>query len=84
MPEEVRQVLELINPVEDSNGDDDDIFEPERSFSRVFNTFVNQWSLEKDKNVFKLAFRFYAFLKIPEMLETRAHKNFNFQHYHEI
>ena len=53
-------------------------------FSGIFNTFVNQWCVKKGKNVFKLAFRFHAFLKIPEMLESHALKKFNFQHYHKI
>ena len=29
---------------------------------------------ENDKYVFKLAFRLHAFLDIPEMIETHAHK----------
>ena len=77
------QLLEFINPVVDSDDEDDDIFEPERSFSGVFNAFVNQWYVKKVKNVIKVAFRFHAFRKIPEMLETYAHKKFNFQHYHK-
>ena len=77
-PEEDRQVLGFVNPVVDSNDEDDDIFEPERSFSSVFNTFVNQWCVKKDKNVFKFAFRFHAFPEISEMLETEAHKKFHF------
>ena len=35
------------------------------------------------KNVLELAFRFHSFPKIPEMLETHAHKKLNFQHYRE-
>ena len=37
----------------------------------------------KRKKVIKLAFRFHAFAKIPELLETHAHKKLNFQLYHE-
>ena len=44
---------------------------------------MNQWCVKKDKNVFKLAFKFHAFPEIPKMLETRAHKKLSFQHYHE-
>ena len=72
--------MELIHPILDSDYEDDDILEPETSFSRVFNTFVNQWCI---KNVFKLAFRFHAFPEISEILESHAQKNSNFQHYHE-
>ena len=39
--------------------------------------------LKKDKNVLKLGFRFHAFPEIPEMLETCAHKKYNFQHYRD-
>ena len=53
------------------------IFEPEISFSRVFDTFVNQWYVERDKNVFKLACRFLAFTKIPEIWKL-THKNYIF------
>ena len=38
---------------------------------------------KKNKTVFKLAFRFHAFPKIPEMLETHTHKTLDFQHYRE-
>ena len=72
-----------MNPFVHSNDEDDDIFKPGRSFSGVFNIFVNQWCVKKDKNVFKLAFRFHAFLNFFEMLETSAHKKFNFEHYHK-
>ena len=71
------QLLEFINPVVDSDDEDDDIFEPERSFPGVFNAFVNQWYVKKVKNVIKV------FRRISEMLETYTHKKFNFQHYHE-
>ena len=49
-----------------------------QSFSVAFNTFTNQWCVKEGKNTFKLA---YAFPKISEMLETHAHKKFNFQHF---
>ena len=55
------------------------MFEPEKSFFGAFNTFLNQWCVKNDKNIFKLAFRFHAFPEIPEMLETDAHKKLNFQ-----
>ena len=53
--EEDRQVLGFINTVVDLDDDDDDIFEPERSFFGVFNTFVNQCCVKQDENVFKFA-----------------------------
>ena len=53
--------------------DDEDIFESE-SFSGVFNTFVNQWCVKKDKNVFKLPFRFHAFSEIPAVLRAQEEK----------
>ena len=62
-----------------SDDGDDDIFKPERCFSGVYYTFVNQWCIKKDKSVFKFAFRFHAFLEIPEALETHVHKLLNFQ-----
>ena len=31
---------------------------------------MNQWRVKRDKNVFKLAYRFNAFPKMHEMLET--------------
>ena len=71
----------FINPVVDSDNEDDDILETER-FS-VLNAFINQWCVKKDKNVFQFAFRFHAFPKIPEMLETDSYKKLNFQHYRE-
>ena len=39
---ENRHILELKNQVVDSYDEDDDIFEPEKSFSGFFNTFVSQ------------------------------------------
>ena len=73
----------FVNPVVDSDDEDDNIFEPERSFSGIFNTFVNQWYVKKDKNEFKLAFKFHAFSTILEIWETQTHKKFNVQHYGE-
>ena len=43
--------------------ENDDIFESERGFSGVFNSFMNQWCLKNDKNVFKLVSRFLLFPK---------------------
>ena len=71
-PEEDHQVLGFINSVVDPDDEDDDIFEPERSFSGVLNTFVNRWRVRKDKNIFKLGIRFHDLPEIPEMLETYA------------
>ena len=73
----------FVNPVLDLGYEDDDVLEPERSFSGAFNTFMNHWCVKKDKNAIKLAFRFHAFPKIPEMLETHTHKTLDFQHYRE-
>ena len=39
--------MRFVNPVVDSGDKDDNIFEPERSFSGVCNTFMNQWCVEK-------------------------------------
>ena len=41
MPEEYSQVLGFANPVLDSDYEGNDILEPKRSYSGVFNTFVN-------------------------------------------
>ena len=43
------------------------LFKIERGISGVFNTFVNQSCVKKDKNVFQLAFRSHA---LPEILKT--------------
>ena len=43
-----------------------------RQGETVFNTFVIQQCVKKDKCVSKIAFRFRAFPKIPKMLETHA------------
>ena len=45
--EEDRQVLRFINPAVDSDDEDDHIFEPERSFHGVLNTFMNEWLVKK-------------------------------------
>ena len=82
-PGKDRQVLGFVNPVVDSDDEDDDIFEPERRFSGAFNSFANQWYVKKDKNAFKLAFRFHAFPAVPILWENQAHKKFIFQHYGE-
>ena len=82
-PRSYRQVLRFINPIVDSMVDDIWTFEPERSFSHVFVTFVNQWYVDRDKNVFKLACRFHAFTKIPEMWKL-THIKLYFQHHCEI
>ena len=71
----------FINLVVDSDDEDDNIFEPERSFSGVFNTFVSQCCVKENENLFNLAFRFDAFPETSALLETRAHKKFYFQHY---
>ena len=42
-------MLEFVNPVVDSDDEDDDIFEPERSFCGVFDTFVTRWCVKYDK-----------------------------------
>ena len=55
-----------------SDDENDNIFESERSFSGVFNTFV-KWCVKNDKNVFNLAY-IPTFSEIPEMLETHAQK----------
>ena len=39
--EKTSQVMGLVNPVIDSNDEDEDIFKTERRFSDVFNTFVS-------------------------------------------
>ena len=66
----------ICRPVDDEDGDD--IFKPERRFSHVFKTFVNYGCAKIDIRV--LVFKFLAFLEIPEILETHAHKKVNLQH----
>ena len=68
-------MLGFLNSVVDSDDEDDNIFEPDRSFSVFFNTIANQWLVKKDKSVFKLEFRFLAFRRFLKcwkmtMLET--------------
>ena len=49
----------------------DDIFEP---FFWFFDTFVNQWCVKNDKNIFKLAFRLFLppkFLKFWELTHIK-------------
>ena len=59
------------------NSDDqnDDIFEPDRSFSGVFNTFVNHWSVKSDKNLFNLALRLLFFPKFLKCWKLTYIKN---------
>ena len=47
--QEDRQVLGLVNPVLDSDYEDDDTLETERRFSGIFNTFGNRWRVRKMK-----------------------------------
>ena len=54
--------------------DDEDTFELERTFSNVFNSFVNQQYMKKDKRVFKLVFRAPVFIVILGMFETHVYK----------
>ena len=54
--------------------DDEDTFELERTFSNVFNSFVNQQYMKKDKRVFKLVFRAPVFIVILQMFENHACK----------
>ena len=61
--------MRFVNPVVDLD-EDDDIFEPERRSSGVSNTFVNQWCVKNDTNVFKLVLRLHYVPKISEILET--------------
>ena len=39
-----------------SDGKNDAIFEPQKSFFGVFNTLLNQWCVKNDKNVFNFAY----------------------------
>ena len=56
------------------NSDDEShIFEPERSFFGVFNTFGNQWRVKNDANILKSAFSLLIFPK-SGILETHALK----------
>ena len=47
--EEDRQVLGFVNPIVDSDDEDEGIFQPEKSFCRVFNFLVNQCCIEMIK-----------------------------------
>ena len=67
-----RQVLGFVSPVVDLDDEDDDIFESERRSSGVLNTFVNQWCVKSDTNVFKLVLRLHYVSKISEILENDA------------
>ena len=81
-PEEDCQVLGFVNPVVESDDEDDDIFEPERNYSDVFTTFVSK---EKIKMCFKFVFiSSQVFTEFPKMLEIHSHKKFIFQHCREI
>ena len=69
-----RQVLEFINPGVDSDDEDDNIFEPERSCSGVFNTFVNKGCVKKYKNVLSSqlgSMLFPKFLKCWKFTHTK-------------
>ena len=81
--DEYRQVLVFL-PVLLSDDEDDNIFELERNFSDVFDTFVNEYCIKKDKNEFKFLFRFHNFPKISKMFETHVLEKFTFQHFREI
>ena len=83
-PEKDRQILGFVNTVLDSDYKDDNILEPKRSLSFFTPPLIHKniqillrisGSVKKDKYVFKLGFRFQAFLEIPKMLETHAHKS---------
>ena len=64
-------MLGFLNPVVDSDDEDGNIFEPERSFPVFFNTIANQWLVKKDKSVFKLEFRFHAFRRFLKCWEKK-------------
>ena len=52
----------------------DIIFESEKSFLGNWNTFVNQWYVKNEKNVFQLAFKlllFPNFLKCFKLIDTK-------------
>ena len=48
---------------------------PERTFSDSFNTFVNQWCIKNDGNVFILAFRLLLFPKFQKCWKHTHIKN---------
>ena len=60
--------------------ENEDIFEPKRSFSGVFNSFVNQWCIKINKNVFNLAFRLLLFPKFLKCWKFTHIKKNNFHH----
>ena len=60
----------FVNPFVTSDYEHN-IFKLERHFADVFNALVNSGCAT---NVFKLAFRFLIFPKIPEISETQAQK----------
>lgn len=57
-----------------SDDEDGNIFESERSFPGVFNTFVNQRSVKKIKTYFSLHSGSMHFSKFLKLLDTHAHK----------
>lgn len=57
-----------------SDDEDGDIFESERSFSSVFNTFVNQRCVKKIKTYLSLHSGSMLFSKCLKLLDTHAHK----------
>ena len=60
-----------------SDNQNDNIFEPEGRFSDVYNTFVNLWCVQNDKNVLKLVFRLHAFPKLPKCWRHTHPKKLN-------
>ena len=68
--------LQISNPVVDLDDENEDIFEP-RSFSGVFNTFVNQWCVKNIKMPSNLHLGSMLLPGIPEMLETHAYEKFS-------
>ena len=74
MPEEYCQVLGFANPVLDSDYEGNDILEPKRSYSGVFNTFVNQWRAKKTKLYLSLhlgSILFPKFLKCWKLMHIK-------------
>ena len=60
-----------------SDNQNDNIFEPEGSFSGVYNTFVNLRCEPNDKNVLKLVFRLHTFPKLLKCWRHMHPKNLN-------
>ena len=81
-PEENRKVLRLL-PVLHSDDKDDKIFELEKRFSDVFDTFVNEQFKMKEKNGFNFHL---GFILSPKFLQSQkfAYEKFIFQHYRKI